>query len=158
MIFVAVGVAFLVANLVVGSFLRPRLPNSDKQTAYECGELPVGNSWVQFDLRFYIVALVYLVFAVEVVLLYPWAVVYGKAGSLASEYATQWGATVFQLRLVTLIQLLVFLAVVGVGLAYLWKFGYLDWIGSVVKNEAAHPQATARSEASAIDNARGNQP
>jgi NADH-quinone oxidoreductase subunit A len=133
MIFVAVGTVFLLANLFVGGFLRRRVPTSDKLAAYECGEAPVGSSWVQFDLRFYIVALVYLVFAVEVVLLYPWAVVYGSAVVTAAE----WGVSVFELRLVAFGELLLFLAVVTVGLAYLWKFGYLDWVRSMVKDSSA---------------------
>ena len=136
MIFATVGTLFLLANLVAGHFFRRRVPTPEKLAAYECGEVPVGSSWVQFDLRFYIVALVYLVFAVEVVLLYPWAVVYGSA----NESAAGWGISVFELRRLAFGELVVFLVIVTVGLAYLWKFGYLDWVRSVVKQSGGRVQ------------------
>src|SRR5438067_9928933 len=80
-LFVAIGAAFVLANLVLGAIARPRVPNPEKAAVYECGEPSIGSSWVQFDLRFYIVALVYLIFDVEVTLFYPWAVAYGNAAS-----------------------------------------------------------------------------
>src|SRR3954466_7168059 len=82
-IFTAFGAAFVLVNLLMGALARPQLPNPEKAAAYECGEPTIGTSWVQFDLRFYIVALVYLIFDVEVALFYPWAVAYGSAGQLA---------------------------------------------------------------------------
>ena len=72
----AFGLGFVLVNLVVGSLVRPRIANAEKSAIYECGEPTIGDSWVQFDLRFYIVALFYLIFDVEVALIYPWAVVY----------------------------------------------------------------------------------
>ena len=60
-IFLTFGAVFVLANLVLGYFARPRIPNPEKATVYECGEPVIGSSWVQFDLRFYIVALVYLI-------------------------------------------------------------------------------------------------
>src|SRR5439155_26134632 len=84
-IFLAFGAVFVFANLVLGYFARPQIPNAEKLTVYECGEPTIGNSWVQFDLRFYIIALVYLVFDVEVALFYPWAVAYGNAPALAEQ-------------------------------------------------------------------------
>src|SRR6266496_5844519 len=81
-IFIAFGAVFVFANLVVGAFARPRVPNPEKSAVYECGEPSIGSSWVQFDLRFYIIALVYLIFDVEVALFYPWAVAYGNAPAL----------------------------------------------------------------------------
>src|SRR6476619_5413885 len=82
-LFVGFGAAFVLVNLAMGAVARPRLPNAEKAAAYECGEPSIGTSWVQFDLRFYIVALVYLIFDVEVALFYPWAVAYGSAPALA---------------------------------------------------------------------------
>lgn len=76
-LFVLVGIIFVLASLIAGALVRPWLPNQEKLASYECGERPFGSSWVQFDLRFYIIALVYLVFDVEVALFYPWAVAYG---------------------------------------------------------------------------------
>jgi len=76
LLFVAVGAAFILVNLLVGKLIRPVRPHQEKETIYECGEPTIGSAWVQFDLRFYIVALFYLVFDVEVALIYPWAVVF----------------------------------------------------------------------------------
>jgi NADH-quinone oxidoreductase subunit A len=124
--FVAFGAIFVWVNLVLGSLLRPKVPNPEKLAVYECGEPTIGTSWVQFDLRFYIVALVFLIFDVEVALLYPWAAVWGNAAALAGEL----GMTPFDLRLAALIDLSFFFGVLLVGFAYLWRFGYLDWVRS----------------------------
>jgi NADH-quinone oxidoreductase subunit A len=115
-LFVVFGLGFVFVAMAVGSVVRPRLPNPEKGAIYECGEPTVGTSWVQFDLRFYIVALVFLVFDVEVALFYPWAVAFG-AGD-------------FELRKVALVDMLFFFGVLLVGFAYLWRFGYLDWVRS----------------------------
>ena len=78
-LFVLFGAAFVLLNMAVGAVARPKVPNPEKSAVYECGEPSIGTSWVQFDLRFYIVALVFLIFDVEVALFYPWAVAYGSA-------------------------------------------------------------------------------
>ena len=82
-LFVAVGAAFLAVNLIVGWLVRPRAPNAEKLEVYECGEPTIGSSFVQFDLRFYVVALLFIIFDVEVALFFPWATVFGKATQLA---------------------------------------------------------------------------
>ena len=82
-LFVAVGGAFLAVNLLVGWLVRPRVPNTEKLEVYECGEPTIGSSFVQFDLRFYVVALLFIIFDVEVALFFPWATVFGKATQLA---------------------------------------------------------------------------
>ena len=81
-LFAAIGFAFVFVNLLVGRFLRPDDPHEEKQEIYECGEPPIGSSFVQFDLRFYVVALVFIIFDVEVAFLFPWATVFGKATNL----------------------------------------------------------------------------
>lgn len=81
-LFVAVGIAFLAVNLLVGWLVRPRMPNTEKLEVYECGEPTIGSSFVQFDLRFYVVALLFIIFDVEVALFFPWATVFGKATQL----------------------------------------------------------------------------
>ncbi|MBM3996104.1 MAG: NADH-quinone oxidoreductase subunit A [Planctomycetes bacterium] len=83
LVFLAVGVIFLFIHLVMGSFIRPSLPEPEKLTIYECGEPTVGSAWVQFDLRFYVVALLFVIFDVEVAFFFPWATVFGKANKLA---------------------------------------------------------------------------
>jgi NADH-quinone oxidoreductase subunit A len=82
-LFVAIGGVFLAVNLLVGWLVRPRMPNTEKLEVYECGEPTIGSSFVQFDLRFYVVALLFIIFDVEVALFFPWATVFGKATQLA---------------------------------------------------------------------------
>src|SRR5215831_13845158 len=81
-LFAITGFLFLFANLVLGWLVRPRLPNVEKLEVYECGEPTIGSSFVQFDLRFYVVALLFIIFDVEVAFFFPWAVVFGKATHL----------------------------------------------------------------------------
>ena len=125
-VFTAIGAGFVLINLVAGAFARPSVPSPEKAAVYECGEPTIGNSWVQFDLRFYIVALVYLIFDVEVALFYPWAVAYGAAGELGKQL----GMSAYEIRQVALVDMLFFFGVLMVGFAYLWRFGYLDWVRS----------------------------
>jgi NADH-quinone oxidoreductase subunit A len=113
-IFLAIGFGFIFVNLTVGKLIRPSLPNAEKKAIYECGEPTIGSSWVQFDLRFYIVALFYLVFDVEVALIYPWAVIYREVSLPALIVGTP------------------FMIVIIVGYAYEWYSGSLDWVRSSV--------------------------
>lgn len=110
LLFTAAGMGMILVALTAGHFLRPHLPHPEKDEPYECGEPPVGNSWVQFDLRFYVVALVFVIFDIEIALFYPWAVIYRQAG-----VAGLW-------------DMLFFFGVIVVGFAYLWRFGYLNWV------------------------------
>jgi len=79
LVFVAVGVAFLGLTLAFGRLFRPNRPSPEKGEVYECGEEPIGSAWIQFDLRFYVVALLFVVFDVEIAFFFPWAVVFGSA-------------------------------------------------------------------------------
>jgi len=81
-LFATVGMVFLFVNLLVGWLLRPSNPNEEKLEIYECGERTIGSSFVQFDLRFYVVALLFIIFDVEVAFFFPWATVFGKANDL----------------------------------------------------------------------------
>lgn len=78
-LFAGVGIVFLFVNLAVGKFLRPHNPHPEKLEIYECGEPTIGSSFVQFDLRFYVVALLFIIFDVEVAFFFPWATVFGKS-------------------------------------------------------------------------------
>lgn len=118
-IFVAFGFSFVFLNLTVGRLVRPNIPNAQKKAIYECGEPTIGSGWVQFDLRFYIVALFYLIFDVEVALIYPWAVVY-------REHARE-----------ALVIGIPFLAIVIIGYIYEWYAGSLDWVRSNVNTSLA---------------------
>jgi NADH-quinone oxidoreductase subunit A len=86
-LFAVTGFLFLFVNLLVGWLVRPRLPNREKLEVYECGEPTIGSSFVQFDLRFYVVALLFIIFDVEVAFFFPWAAVFGKATQLAAANA-----------------------------------------------------------------------
>jgi len=112
--FIGVGMSFVLINLTLGRLVRPNLPNEEKLDIYECGEPTIGNNWVQFDLRFYIVALFYLVFDVEVALIYPWAVVF-------RDFPAE-----------GLVVGLPFIMIVVIGYAYEWYAGSLDWVRSSV--------------------------
>src|SRR4029077_16495044 len=83
MLFTAIGVFFVFFHLMLGRLVRPIKPDPEKLTIYECGEPTIGSAWIQFDLRFYVVALLFVIFDVEVAFFFPWAVVFGKATDLA---------------------------------------------------------------------------
>ena len=84
LLFVAAGAAFIFVHLVAGKLIRPSRPDPEKETIYECGEPTIGSAWVQFDLRFYVVALLFVIFDVEVAFFFPWAEVFGKANNVAA--------------------------------------------------------------------------
>ncbi len=122
--FIVVGAAFVGINLVISRLLQPRHPTAIKLSTYECGELPVGQSWVQFNNRFYVIALVFLIFDVEIVFLFPWAVVFKELGLFA------------------FVEALIFVGILLVGLAYVWRKGDLEWdkpqTGKYARESAPH--------------------
>lgn len=103
-LFATATLVFVWVNLLLGKLLRPSLPSDEKGEIYECGEPVIGSSFVQFDIRFYVVALLFIIFDVEVAFFFPWAVVFGKATHLAASAkaasqatgpeATAWGADI----------------------------------------------------------------
>jgi len=109
LIFFIIGALFVAAGMFTAWILRPRRPYPGKLAPYECGEEPIGDAWVRFNVRFYVVALIFLVFDVEVVFLFPWALVYRGLG------------------LFGFIEMAVFLLILLVGFAYVWAKGDLDW-------------------------------
>lgn len=84
LVFLVVGSFFLFIHLMMGKVFRPAKPESEKLTIYECGEPTVGSAWIQFDLRYYVVALLFVIFDVEVAFFFPWAVVFGNANAVAT--------------------------------------------------------------------------
>jgi NADH-quinone oxidoreductase subunit A len=84
-LFAGAAVGFLFVNLLVGKLFRPKIHNAEKLEVYECGEPTIGSSFVQFDLRFYVVALLFIIFDVEVAFFFPWAAVFGKTTNLMDE-------------------------------------------------------------------------
>jgi NADH-quinone oxidoreductase subunit A len=87
-IFIGTAVGFLAVNLLVGRIIRPRRPSPEKDTIYECGEPAIGSPWIQFDLRFYVVALLFVIFDVELAFFFPWATVFGNANKLTGHDLT----------------------------------------------------------------------
>jgi NADH-quinone oxidoreductase subunit A len=110
LVFLVVIVGLLAFVLVLWKLLRPQRVSEEKDATYECGEEPVGNAWVQFNIRFYVFALIFIVFDVEAVFLLPWAVVFRDLGPLAY------------------LEGLLFIAILVVGLAYVWRKGDLAWV------------------------------
>ena len=118
-LFILTAFAFIGGILLFGKLLRPNRPNEEKLTTYESGEEPVGNAGVQFNPRFYVVALVFVLFDVELVLLFPWATVFSQP-TLIAETGGLWGWF-------ALTEAVVFVLILALGLAYAWAKGYLDW-------------------------------
>ena len=83
LVFLGVGSFFLFIHLLMGKAIRPAKAEGGKHTIYECGEPTIGSAWIQFDLRFYVVALLFVIFDVEVAFFFPWAVVFGSVNALA---------------------------------------------------------------------------
>ena len=134
LIFSIVGVGALLAPLILGALLRPRQHTPEKDAVYECGEPTIGTSYIQFDLRFYTVALLFIIFDVEVGFFFPWATVYAEAA--------------LNLAWTGLADVLVFFAVLLVGFAYVWKRGDLDWVRAVTSSlRTARPPASLKSSA-----------
>lgn len=99
LVFLAAGAVLLATPLVLGRLVRPARPGADKGAVYECGEPAVGPAWVQFDLRFYVVALLFVIFDVELAFFFPWAVVFGTANQLADPDLTDAERTALVQRL-----------------------------------------------------------
>lgn len=110
-LFVVIGAVFTVLTLSASWLLSPKAPSPEKATMYECGVEPVGGPWVRFRAGYYVYALLYVIFDIEVVFLYPWAVTFGRPGI---------GWFVF-------IEMMIFIAILAGGLAYAWKEGALRW-------------------------------
>lgn len=89
LLFLAVSLFFVFIHLVLGRFIRPVRPHAEKLTIYECGEPTIGSAWIQFDLRYYVVALLFVIFDVEVAFFFPWAVVFGQANALAKASSAE---------------------------------------------------------------------
>lgn len=120
LLFIICGIAFIVTMLMIAKFLRPSRPNEEKLTTYESGEDPTGNANVQFNVRFYVVALIFVLFEVELLFLFPWSGVFGNEDLIAQTNG-QWGWF-------AMAEMTVFVGILILGLAYAWAKGYLDWV------------------------------
>lgn len=120
LLFIVGGAVFVIISLFVSSLIRPSRPNAEKLSTYESGEEPVTAAWTQFNLRFYVVALIFLLFEVELIVLFPWATVFSRQ-DIIKETNGLWGWF-------SLLEMIVFIVVLALGLAYAWANGFLDWI------------------------------
>ena len=109
-IFLILGIGFVLFAFFAAKLLRPHRPSKIKQQNYECGETPIGSSWIQYNVGYYIFALIFVIFDVEVVFLFPWAVAFKKLGLFA------------------LVEMFIFLAILIFGLVYAWRKGALKWV------------------------------
>jgi NADH-quinone oxidoreductase subunit A len=108
-LFIVAGAALVVVILLFSKVINPSHPTPEKLSTYECGIPPVGNPWAPFAVRYYVFALLFLVFDVEAVFLFPWAIVFRSLGTAG------------------FVEMLLFIAVLGVGLLYAWRKGALEW-------------------------------
>jgi NADH-quinone oxidoreductase subunit A len=120
LLFIVGGLLFILITLFVSRLIRPNRPNPEKLATYESGEEPITSAWTQFNIRFYIIALIFILFEVEIVLLFPWSTVFADK-KLMEETHGQWGW-------LAATEAVIFIAVLGLGLAYAWVNGFLDWI------------------------------
>jgi len=109
-LFLLIGIIVPIVPLVFARLVAPRKPNPIKQSTYECGIETVGDSWVQFRAQYYVFALVFLVFDVETVFLFPWAL------------------SIKQLPLFVVLEGILFIAILVTGLVYIWRKGMLEWV------------------------------
>ena len=123
LIFLFVGCVFVVLNTTVSRLLHTKLFTAEKFMPYECGEVPSGDTRIKFNTRFYVIALIFLIFDVEIVFLFPWAVVFRELGLFA------------------FVEMLVFIAILLVGLAYVWAKGDLEWIRSLQTAQAVSEES-----------------
>lgn len=110
LVFIIFALIFVAISIFIAKLIRPKRHTQEKLKIYECGEDAVGSPWIKFNIRFYVVALIFLIFDVEVVLLFPWALTYKEYGFYG------------------LIVGFIFLIILGIGMAYEWRKGDLEWV------------------------------
>lgn len=135
-LFILLGIVLVYVPLLISKIIAPKKDTPDKLSTYECGEESEGSAWVQFNIRFYVIALIFLIFDVEVVLLFPWAVVFKELGLLA------------------FVEMAIFLIILIVGLAYVWKKGDLDWVKYRVKyGRGRYRKIVGKEERTSVESA-----
>tara|TARA_B100001094_G_C18122445_1_gene767602 strand:- start:109 stop:540 length:432 start_codon:yes stop_codon:yes gene_type:complete len=119
--FIFLAIALVALPLVIQYIVSPRHNKTDnKQMSYECGEVPEGSAWVKFNVRFYVIALIFIIFDVEVIFLFPWAVIFQELSMNG-------------LGLLAFVEMFIFVLILIVGFAYVWVKGDLDWVKMKVK-------------------------
>ena len=140
LLFIIAGIAFTALILFVAKLIRPSRPNLEKLSTYESGEEPDGNANVRFNMRFYVIALIFVLFDVELIFLFPWATVFGNQ-HLIDVTNGMWGWF-------SITEMFIFVGILVLGLAYAWVKGHLDW----VRPEIQKPNYQSKIPASAYDN------
>jgi NADH-quinone oxidoreductase subunit A len=135
LVFAAVAILFALGGITASRILGPRAPDPEKASTYECGERPVGVAWFNFNPRFYMVALVFVIFEVDIALTFPVAVVFRRW--VESGPLRGWSA---------LLELFLFTLILVVGLAWIWAHGDLDWVKKLGTRPETHQQPAARPE------------
>ncbi len=118
LLFFTLGAGIVGVILTLGSFLRPRRPSREKLTTYECGEVPIGSGWFRLNLRFYTIALIFIIFDVELIAIIPVAKIYRSAVEGSIQGLT--GLSAF-------IEIFMFVFILLIGLVYVWRKGDLEW-------------------------------
>ncbi|MDR2285329.1 MAG: NADH-quinone oxidoreductase subunit A [Sphingobacterium sp.] len=114
-----IGILLVCVTIFLAKLIAPKKPNPIKESTYECGEETVGTAWVQFNPRFYVIALIFLLFDVELIFIFPWSVVFGNEFLIGADGRWGW---------FTMAEMGIFLAILIVGLIYVWRKGDLNWI------------------------------
>ena len=130
LVFLVSAIGFGVTNLLIGALLRPRFPNPEKEMIYECGEEPIGTAWFNFNPRFYIIALVFVIFEVEIALTIPVALVYRDW-----VFAGMGG--------VALVEILAFVGILAAGLVWIWARRDLEWVKKLEPEASSEASGTA---------------
>ncbi|MFP4088977.1 MAG: NADH-quinone oxidoreductase subunit A [Cyclobacteriaceae bacterium] len=120
LLFIVGAIAFVGLGLLTARLIRPDRPNAEKLSSYECGEDPSQDAWGQFNPRFYVIALIFILFDVEIIFLFPWATVFGQEDLIKGTQGL-WGWF-------SLVEMFIFIGILAMGLAYAWAKGFLDWI------------------------------
>ena len=133
LVFSIVAIAFCAVHLAIGKLLRPHNPEAKKLTTYECGEPPTGSAWINFNIRFYLVALVFVVFEIEVAFIFPVAVAFREW--------VQNGQGLFALT-----EILIFLGILVVGLVYVWAKRDLEWLKRIEPDAESEASKNEKSD------------
>jgi NADH-quinone oxidoreductase subunit A len=134
--FVIVAVGFALATITLSRLVGPRIPNAEKSTIYECGERPIGVAWFNFNPRFYLVALVFVIFEVDIALTFPVATVY-RDWVAAADPTFAW---------IAFAELFLFTVILVVGLAWVWAHGDLEWVKTLDRISPLGSTPTAPTE------------
>jgi NADH-quinone oxidoreductase subunit A len=135
LVFAIVAVGFAFGGITASRLVGPRIPNADKSSTYECGERPIGVAWFNFNPRFYLVALVFVIFEVDIALTFPVVAVFRAWAEHSASFA--W---------VAFVELFLFTAILAVGLIWVWAHGDLEWVKNLTGASYQAPSPGSESK------------